>query len=352
MIEATWGLVGYGTIGQEVSRQLAQPEVAHRMRFRTAPEFIIRSNGVMAPDGVTPTGQKSLEDVDYMPDIVFVATPPTDDGHEGYNTIMTVLEAGRMAVTAEKGAVANYFSELRRRSYNFTRLGINATVGGGTRMLSIANEYCQDLGNVTQLHLVLNGTLTAIMSSIAPRQGTGMSLGQAVHQAVSLGYAEPGAEKPADVIRNEAIGDIPRKTSIFMNSLGITNRQIDWRDLQFPLSDEEIARVVEEARVRRFIVSLYSERYVNQHTTCPEQDIISGFVRDYGGWRVAGGFRNIERNPLFAPLGNLTGPGNGMVVGLGPDETDGVNVVIGPGAGARPTANTMIDNAFSMRNQR
>jgi len=83
-------------------------------------------------------------------------------------------------------------------------------------MLEVAQNYLVDSNNVTQMHLVLNGTLSAIFSSIAPQGGSGMSLGAAVHQAVEMGYAEPGAESYIDVIRGEAEGDIPKKNSHFI----------------------------------------------------------------------------------------------------------------------------------------
>ncbi len=345
----TWGLVGYGTIGKELARQLAQASVAKRLELEPQPAFVIRSGGVMKADGVTPSGFRTLEDLDRLPDVVFVALPSSPDGALAYKVISHVLEQDKMIVTAEKGALANHFSELRSLSDNFSRLGVSATVGGGTRLLSIAQEYCQDPENISQLHLSLNGTLTALMSSIAPPGGSGSSLGYAAYEATQLGFAEPGAESSYDVIRSEAEGDIPKKTTIFFNMLGLSNKPLDWHALQFSLKDQEISRVVEEAGVRRFIVSLYPSRKSENR---PETDIVGGFSAKHDDWHIVGGFRNIERNPLFSSLGRLTGPGNGLVVGLGPNETDGVYSLTGPGAGPRPTVNTMLDDYLRLAGQR
>ena len=344
-----WALIGYGSIGQEVARQLQQPEVAHRLGLSILPQFVMRSSGIMAPDGHTPMQYESLRDMEELPEVTFVALPSTDDGEVAYTQLVHILKRGKMAVTAEKGAMANYFSELRSASDNFKRLGVNATVGGGTRLINIGREYCRDRDNVKQIHLSLNGTLSAILSSVAPPHGAGMPLGQAAYQAMQLGYAEPGASSPYDVIRGEALGDIPKKTSIFFNAVGLSEHPLDWEDLCFDLSDEQISQVIEEAKIRRFIVSIYPEDYLVNHLKGPDNDKVSGFSVLHEGWRIIGGFRHIDRNPLFSPLADITGPGNGIVVGLGPDETDGVYALTGPGAGPRPTVNTMLDDYLDRR---
>lgn len=338
-----WGLIGPGNIGSELMRQLDQEHVAQRLGLNRVPQFVIRSAGIMEPDGQTLQGFNSLDDIDNLPDVTFIALPSTDDGKIAYDHISSILSRGKIAITAEKGAMSNYFSELREESDNFMRLGVNATVGGGTRMLEVAKKYSDDTENITQIHLALNGTMSAIMSLIAPPGGSGMSLGQAAHQAIKLGYAEPGSESPYEVVRLEAESDIPKKTSIFFNKLELGD-PLSWEKLQFELDDEQIARAVEEASVRRFIVSLYSKQYMDKTVSCPEDDIIGGFNVEHSGWRIAAGFRHVERNPLFSSLARITGPGNGLAIGLGPDETDGVYSLTGPGAGVEPTVNTMIDD--------
>lgn len=345
MANATeWGLIGAGSVGGELARQLNQDYVAERLEMNQLPSFVMRSTGLMGPDGKSPLGPKSLEDIDDFPEVVFLAIPSSDDGNVAKGYIDTVLERGKIAVTAEKGAIANHFEELKESSDQFARFGINATVGGGTRVLEIARTYCDDIDNISQIHLAVNGTLAAIMSSIAPPGGDGMSLGQAVHQAVELGYAEPNAKTSYDVIKGEAEGDIPKKTAIFFNKLGLTKELIDWDELKFNLTDEEIGQAIEEAETRRFIVSLYSPMHLVKNPKGPEEGKIGGFDIEHEGWRVVGGFRHIKRNPLFSRIASSTGPSNGLVIGLGPDETDGVFALTGPGAGVNTTANTMIDD--------
>jgi len=349
---SSWGIIGPGHVGGEITRQINQEHVAERLGLEMSPRFVMRSSGIYYPDSENAAHQR-LEEIDDFPDVTFLAMPTTDDGAIAHGYLEEILSRGKLAVTAEKGALANYFEELKETSDDFNRLGYNASVGGGTHMIEAGKQYTQDKSNVTQIHLALNGTLSAIFSQVGPLQGSGNSLGQAVTLATKLDYAEPGAESPYKVIKAEAEGDIPKKTSIFFNSLGLGEEVLDWKDLKFELDDEEIAQAVEEAKARRFIVSIYStsDKLVAPGAKYPEGDIIGGFDYQHEDWQIVGGFRNVNRNPLFSNLADASGPLAGFVIGLGPNETDGIYSLTGPGAGVSPTANAMIDD-YVVRKQR
>jgi homoserine dehydrogenase len=376
---ATYAVAGIGGLGQEVIRQISQEHVADRLGLERFPLYLVRHDnpeegrlggiyGNVTPEnpmgehlGKDDFGQVSEPD---LPDVLFVTTPSSEEGSElSYRNMLPILENGKIVVTAEKVTLANVekYKALRTASSNFACLGINGTVGGGTRLLDAARNFCHDPENISQIHLALNGTMSAIMGSLAPQSGQGMSLGQAVEFAATLGYAEPGASNPADVIRGEATGDIPKKLAIFMNHLGLCKKTledgsrieqlVDWSDLEFELSDENIASAMEESRGRRLIVSMYSKTHMAKAGFRPEKGRIGGFdlhdlVED---WELVAGFRNVDRNPLFGALAGMTGPGAGIVVGLGPNEQDGVYSCTGPGAGRNPTVNTMIDDYIAKR---
>ncbi|MBP6880676.1 hypothetical protein KBC31_03555 [Candidatus Saccharibacteria bacterium] len=341
MNKQKWSLYGYGLIGREVARQISLPHVSDRLGLESEPEFIVRSDGAYGPDG-KKLNQKELT----TPKVGFVAIPSSGDGSLAKNYISQILDNGGRVVTAEKAALSGFFSELKDKSDNFKRFGINASVGGGTRMMEVAKTYTRDLSNITQIHLVVNGTLTSIMSSIGPTSGSGVPLGQAVEQAIALGFAEPGADTPADVIAAEAAGDLPKKSSIFINVLGLTKKIVSWQDMSFEITEKDLHVIEEEAITRRAIVSLYNLDY---SSVGPESGIIGGFDKTIENWRVVAGFRNTMRNPLFTSLGRLTGAGNGLVIGLGPNESDGVIKLEGQGAGAKPTVNTMLDDYLKIR---
>jgi homoserine dehydrogenase len=346
---ATWGLIGFGNIGHEVLRQIKQPGVAKRLGLEIDPGFIIDSGGIMEADGHTPAVYKRLDELPALPDVIFVAIPSSDDGKIAYGYIAPLLKQGKLVVTAEKGALANNFAKLRSLSDNFRLFGTTATVGGGTRLLRVVREYCQDIDNITQIHLALNGTLAAMMDWVAPMTGSGVSLTKAAERAIAQKYAEPGSDSPAAIIRAEAEGDIPKKLAIFYNSVGLGSQLIDWHNLRFSLTDEQIQKATASPIPRRFIVSLYSPSYLRDHPEGSEDDIIGGFMVAHDGWQMVGGFRQVDASPLFGSLAALTGPGNGIVIGLGPRASDGVYAVTGPGAGVNPTVNTMLDDFVRLK---
>lgn len=346
---ATWGLIGLGNIGQEIIRQTSQPGVAQRLGLAGRPEFIATSEAILGPDGRTKTTFQRLSDVPHLPEVLFVAIPSSDDGQVALDYIKPALEKGSLVVTCEKGALANHFAKLQKLSDNFNRFGVTATVGGGTRLLNVTREYSQDIGNIGQIHLALNGTLAAIMDWVAPLKGSGISLAKAAEQAVVEGYAEPGSSSAAAVIRAEAEGDIAKKAAIFYNVVGLGPKLLDWHDLRFSLADDEIQRSTDPAAPRRFIVSLYAPSYLKNHPESPEDDVIGGFQVNYDSWRLVGGFRQVSANPLLEPLGALTGPGNGIVLALGPHASDGVYTLTGPGAGVNPTVNAMLDDFVRLK---
>ncbi|QQS18541.1 hypothetical protein IPL68_00275 [Candidatus Saccharibacteria bacterium] len=109
--------------------------------------------------------------------------------------------------------------------------------------------------------------------------------------------------------------------------------------LAFSLSDDDINTAVSATEPHRFIVSFYP--------AASESDPgsrLGGFDISVDGWRLVAGFRPLKGNPQFASFAPLTAAGNGLVVGLGPNLSDGVYTVTGPGAGVEPTVNAMIDD--------
>jgi len=337
-----WAVIGPGNVGSELINQIGKDYVAERIQLEQEPMFIIGSKGITEADGQPHPDFETLDDMKVLPEVTFITIPTYDDGVIATKYISTIVERGGLVVTAEKGALANNFSQLKDISKGFTRLGINATVGGGTRLLDVAKIWCGDPENITEIHLALNGTLSAIMSMVGTREASPISLNRAVEQSVKLEYAEPGAKDPYEVIRGEVLGDIPKKTAIFFNALELGDEILDFRDLKIDLTKKHIREAYEQAQVRRFIVSLYSPK-----SSGPEGEIISGFDVEHAGWRIVSGFRNLTRNPLFGDIGRISGPGSGLVVGLGPNESDGIYSMTGDGAGVSPTANAMIDDFIS-----
>lgn len=334
----SWGLIGRGHIGHELERQIGQAHIAQRLGLEPQPRIIVEKDSIR--DAAGTTLENTTFDTIDLPDVLFLAIPSGGDGTLAHRYISTILAKGKMAVTAEKGALSHFFSDLKTASDDFSRFGITATVGGGTRMLRIAEQYNIDQANITEMHAVLNGTMTAIMSRVAPVVGTGISLEEAVAEAVDAGYAEPGADSPQAVIRGEAEGDIPKKMSIIYNVLELGSKIVSADDLAFSLTDDEVdAAVGSTEKPYRFIASFYP---AGSQVSPGER--IGGIDMTIDGWRLVAGFRPLDANPLFASFAPLVAASNGLVIGLGPRLSDGVYAVTGPGAGVEPTVNAMIDD--------
>lgn len=118
---ANWMVVGSGNIGTELQRQLGQDYVAERLSLSQMPSYIVRSAGIIQTNDNRHEVER-IEDIpeELFPEVSFVAIPSTNDGVAAKAYIDQALERGKIAVTAEKGAMANHFRELRDKSDNFT----------------------------------------------------------------------------------------------------------------------------------------------------------------------------------------------------------------------------------------
>jgi homoserine dehydrogenase len=301
-------MIGYGNVGKAVSDRLNQ--------INAEVIGIIRSDSLVhrSMDSNTPISTDTGAWKTLKPDIVFLTMPSTEDGIAAHGYISHFIKSGVPVVTAEKGAMANYFDELLPHVDRL--LGISATVGGGTRMLQVLRERINP--QVNQVHLTLNGTLNFIMDGVS----RGQSFGQVVEQAQMLGYAEPGASDHLEVINGEVVGDIPKKISIIWNYTespeddSVDLQYVKWKELKQPaVTEPELRQLIAEATVRRYIVSWYRASAI-----IPENDTVCGFEHVTGEWKIVGGFQRVDRNPLFSEL-NKPGPNNAMVVATGDDET-------------------------------
>lgn len=299
------GLIGYGRIGQEVKKRALQKGWA-------VPVIAITT-------GIYDSEEKKIDELDnwlkYFKkvDIAVLCISTLDDGTIAYNYIKNLVENGIPVVTSEKGALGNYFPELKPW---IDKIGYSATVGGGTRMLHWLKERLTL--QTKEIHLVINGTLNYIFDGLS----RGRVLDEVVEETKKLGYAEPGARTPLEVINTEACRDIPMKISVLLN---ICDFGIRAKDIKAQLISEIVLKkLVREANYRRFIVSITKEEN--------EEDVIGGFKFPINGWWVSDGFKNRTQNPLFL---QLVPPGvNNAVLIHG---VDGTYLLTGPGAGATST---------------
>jgi len=319
------GIIGKGIIGSEVY---------HRANSRGwNVNWVADSKGIFSD----LSGNKKLAGLeDYASyidglDAIFLAIPTLDTGETALRYINVNLNAGVPVVTCEKGALSNYFSELEEAVKNQS-IGYSATVGGGSRLLRYLQERMGP--QVQEVHAVINGTLNYIFDGLS----NGRSLGEVVEETKKLGYAEPGAKHPLEVINKEATIDVPMKASILFNVCDLTEERMKARDVSVEMIElNQLNRLIREATNRRYIVSITRDKN-------NEEDVIWGFKHKVGDWYISAGFKHIEDNPLFREL-IPSGVNNAILTSEGAFGKDGSYVLMGPGAGPSPTVLSMIIDA-------
>jgi homoserine dehydrogenase len=302
------GLIGYGRIGKEVEKRVLQ-------RGWEIP-IIARSSGIYN------SRKKKIDELSNWlkyfnkVDVAVLCIPTIDDGATAYNYIKTLVENGIPTVTTEKGAMGNYFHELKNWVLQ-GKIGFSAVVGGGTRLLHWVKWRLSPRTAVVLL--IINGTLNYIFDGLA----RGRPLEEVVEEAKILGYAEPGAQTPLEVINTEACKDVPMKIAAVINICGFG--EVRAKEIQVKsISEKDEKRLVREAAFRRYIVSITKEE--------DEEDIIGGFKFKLDSWYISGGFKNRNHNPLFL---HLVPPGVNNAALIYGD--DGTYILTGPGAGAQAT---------------
>jgi len=302
----------------------------------------VKANGweikaVLKDDGIYKDMSEKIDNLEnyqnYLSglDIGFLAIPTFDDGKTAFGYMHFLLDQNIPVVTCEKGALSNYFPELEKW---LPKIGYSATVGGGTRLLRYLEERIGQ--NIEEIHAVLNGTLNYIFDEVS----RGRSLGEVVEETRKLGYAEPGANDPLEIINKEATGDIPMKSSILFNLCRFTSKPIRAKDIKVQkIKEHELASLIQEASNRRFIVSI--TRKDN------DKKIIGGFKHGVDDWIISAGFKHIAENPLYSQL-VPSGVNNALLICEGEYGKDGTYRLTGQGAGSGPTTASMIKDAIHL----
>jgi homoserine dehydrogenase len=124
-------------------------------------------------------------DAEY--DVLVEATPTTlGDAEPGFGHLKTALERDRHVVLANKGPVAERYSDVRDLEADSAgEVRFEATVGGAIPVLSTIESFGPD--QITAVRGVLNGTANFILSRM---QNEGLSYEHVLAEAQDLGVAE------------------------------------------------------------------------------------------------------------------------------------------------------------------
>jgi homoserine dehydrogenase len=319
------GIIGAGNIGSVLCKKVKQ--------IGWSIQFVLKNDGVYKNQSEKIDSKKNYKKYFDKLDIVFLAIPTIDDGSIAYEYMKYFLEKNIPVVTCEKGALSNYFSELEKWK---DKIGYSATVGGGTRLLRYVEERISP--STQEIHSVINGTLNYIFDELLK----GISLSDAVSEAQRLGYVEPGSKNSLEVINKEAVGDIPMKTAILFNFANVTKKKLRAKDIKInKITEKTLNQLIKKSNKMRYIVSITREK--NE-----KQEIIGGFNHTFNDWNISGGFKNIGDSPLYTEL-VPSGVNNAVIIYEGKFGNDGTYKLSGQGAGAGPTASSMIKDAIMLK---
>jgi homoserine dehydrogenase len=318
------GIIGFGNIGKKLYEKLLENG------WKIV--FVVTSEHVFV-DSIDVPKDKSEKWLNYCHDVdvVFLAIPTFDDGRIAFNYITAVTEKRIPVVTCEKGALSNYFTELKPI---LNLIGYNTTVGGGSGIINFLQS--RFFSGIREVHAIVNGTMNYIWDGLR----MGNSLGHIVEEVKRLGYAEPGEKDPIKIILGEAGSDVTKKASILFNLCFHPQTILRAKDIKVVLTDEMVRQAITEAMSRKFIVSFERDGNFKEK----DSDIMA-FTHHIEGWVISGGFKRTD-SPLIARLCNsATWVNNAILTIEGEDGSGGSYLCVGPGAGASPVAIAILRDA-------
>jgi len=314
-------VIGAGNIGTELCDRI--------IKLEGKVSAVVRSGGIYKSimEGGDRIGTLDNFD-DYMEDIDvgFIAIPTLDDGRIAVGYMLSLLHKGIPVVTAEKGALGNYFPELKKYR---DMIGCSAACGGESGILDFAKrKYSEGFHTLTG---VVNGTLNYIFD----RLSKGEFLSDAINEAIREGYVEQGFTDGLDLINSE-LRDVALKSSILVNYLGIAD--VRAKDFKLnPVGKEDMFELMDNARRMRCLVSLSRDENKDRR--------IGGFEYYVGEWHLSAGFYDVTRMP------HMKGKIPEDVMNMMCVERENAHPLYSPpgmGAGAVPTVSAMLEDSFKV----
>ncbi len=184
------GLLGLGTIGTGVARILIEQQELMRRRLGKTVRLVAAADRDLDRDrGLDFSGVRlsddakdilTADDVDLVVELI--------GGYEPARSfVVTALEHGKHAVTANKALIAKHGEELfPLAAKNGVAIGFEAAVGGGIPCLKALREGCA-ANAVLSVYGILNGTCNFILTKM---ENEGADYADVLKEAQELGYAE------------------------------------------------------------------------------------------------------------------------------------------------------------------
>ncbi len=191
-------IIGLGTVGTGVARILN--EHADRIEMRAGRPIEIRRavvrdlnkpRAVSMSDGVITDDVQGVID-DKEIDVAIQLIGGTDPARQ---IMLSLLDAGKDVVTANKALLCEYGDELFTKAHELNRcIAFEASVAGGIPIIAAVGQS-MSANQITSIEAILNGTSNFILTEMLARNS---SYGAVLREAQELGYAESDPSMDVD----------------------------------------------------------------------------------------------------------------------------------------------------------
>jgi homoserine dehydrogenase len=253
-----------------------------------------------------PTCLAGLQETEA--DVLLEATPTNlRDAEPGFSHMVTAMRMGAHVVTANKGpgALAGLDLLLLARQLG-VQVRMESCVMAGTPVLSTLREGMAG-ASIQSIRAILNGTTNFILSAMAG----GRTYASALAEAQALGYAE--ADPTADVAGHDALAKTLILAALVFNQ-ALRPEQVALEGIG-ALAFDDVQQAVAAGMRIKLLASLRREGSTLQASVSP------------------------QALPLDDPLARVEGVTNALTV---QSDTLTEMTIIGPGAGALPTAQGLL----------
>ncbi|MBU5466005.1 homoserine dehydrogenase [Virgibacillus sp. MSJ-26] len=305
-------LLGFGTVGKGIFKTI-ETHQKHLMQVLGKPvditkivvKNIDKHSDLKRKRQLTTNFQEVLSHPDI--NVVFEAIVGVEPA---FSYAKAALQSGKHVITANKEMFAHHGKELKTiAKENNVKIGFEATTGGGIPIIQTIEQLLQ-VNQINKVTAILNGTSNYILSEMREKKLTFTSV---LAEAQALGYAE--ADPTNDI---EAI-DAFYKLMILSDH--IYGKQPHWHFVKRQgiqqITKEQISELQKQ---HRRIKSIGTLELVNGQIEARVEPMIID-----------------ERHPLFA----IEGVDNAITI---EGSIVGELTLLGPGAGAFPTASAMIED--------
>lgn len=295
------------------------------------------------------------------PIVAVFATPsnPAKNNDMDYATPI-LRRPGSRVIFASKAALADKakFDELMALTGNdLTRIGPSASVGGANPVLEIlsanAGPYANKPGSLESITFGPNGTWNFVLQMIA----SGSRFDDAVREAKTLGYAEPGDAGPVETMMGE-VDDSTLKSAIAINVGRLCAESVDYTALSSVVTEEQIEHVLNNGGRYQNVIMIVRQG-MEEWLFNGDERLVGGARHDLSGnLTLVKGFAlaGDSQAPEFVRRSGTTEPGPTSKIRVVRNHTSSsgaqshlVTVSELPGAGGMPTALSMYKDLKRMR---